>query len=214
MFDSLKLSDLDFNPEKDYLGEGNFGHVYKVKYNGQIYALKIIEENNNDINQSKNLYREYKIMKDLNHPNIEKIYGVFKEFYPAKRNNCYFFLFELIVGRNLEQFLKSYKDFKQNIDELSIIKILNGITNGLEYLHQQGIMHRDISLSNIMLTQEDEIKITDFGISAYIHSQNNYIESKLVSNQSIVGREDAIAPEVYKAYIIFMNTRQKKLYLF
>ena len=209
MFDNLKLSDLDFNPNTDFLGKGSFGHVYKVKYNSQIYALKIIEENNEDNRQFKNVYREYNIMKNLNHPNIEKIYAVFKEFYPAKGKNCYFFLFELIEGQNLEDFLKSYMNFKQNIDELSIIKILNGIVNGLEYLHQQGIMHRDISLSNIMLTQEDEIKITDFGISAYIHSQNNYIESKLVSNQSIVGREDVIAPEIYQAYIIFINTGQK-----
>lgn len=205
MFENFKLSDFKFDND---LGKGRHGHVYKVTYKNNYLALKIIKEDVNDDEQNKKLYREYNIMKNLNHPNIEKVYGQFKDYFQYFGQNCYFFVLELINGCNLKEYLDSYEKMNTNIGQQTIIKILDGIVNGLECLHNKGIMHRDISLENIMLTKNDEIKITDFGISAYLNNQN-YSSNIMVSEQTIVGRNEYASPEIYNAYLIYIRTGKK-----
>ena len=202
MFKNPRLADFNFDPQTDKLGNGKFGYVYKVTYlkDNQIYALKIVKEAENDEEQMTNINREYHIMTNINHPNIEKCYGIFKEFYPIENQNCYFFILEFINGENLTQFLKRYKSLKQNIDQKLIIIILKGILNGLDYLHNQKILHRDISTDNIMIENErNNIKITDFGISAY-YKQYYFQQNPMYSKQSIVGRPDYASPEIFNAY--------------
>ena len=202
MFNNPRLADFDFDPKKDMLGKGKFGYVYKVKNikDNQIYALKIVKEMENSEEQINSINREYHIMSNINHPNIEKCYGLFKEFYPIDNCICYFFILEFIKGENLTNFLERYKIMKQNIDQKLIIIILKGILNGLDYLHKQNIFHRDISTDNIMIeNKRNNIKITDFGISAYF-KQYHFQQNPLFSNQSLVGRTDYASPEIFLAY--------------
>ena len=204
MFNNPRLADFNFDPKSDMLGNGNFGYVYKVTYlkDNQIYALKIVKEMENNPEQINNINREYHIMANINHPNIEKCYGIFKEFYPIENQNCYFFILEFIKGENLTKFLERYKLMKQNIDQKLIIIILKGILNGLDYLHNKNILHRDISTDNIMIENEsNNIKITDFGISAYYkqyYFQQN--PNPMFSKQSVVGRPNYASPEIFIAY--------------
>ena len=202
MFNNARLADFNFDPKTDMLGNGNFGYVYKVTYlkDNQIYALKIVKELEDDPEQMNNINREYHIMANINHPNIEKCYGIFKEFYPIENQNCYFFILEFIKGENLTKFLERYKLMNQNIDQKLIIIMLKGILNGLDYLHNQKILHRDISTDNIMIeNKSNNIKITDFGISAY-YKQYYFQQNPMYSNQSVVGRPNYASPEIFFAH--------------
>ena len=194
---NLKFSDFTILKE---LGRGNFGSVYKAKYekDNQIYAIKIIERNEQNQEQEKNIKRELNILKDINnHNNIEKFYGYFIDIFPIKNKYCYFLILEYIEGQDLEKMRKEFSEKNQNIDERTILLIFKGIVNGLDYLHKNNILHRDIALDNIMYDKNNGIiKITDFGISAYFQ-MNNKNNDELIYNQSIVGRRDNVSPEIF-----------------
>ena len=194
---SSKLSDFTFNPEHDMLGKGNFGHVFKVKskIDNQIYALKVIIEDPNNPEQMKNINREYKIMLNLTHQNIEKIYTGFKDYFPFVKSKCFFFVLEYIEGENLQNLLNKYQSKNKYIEQDLIIRIFQDILNGLSYLHSKNILHRDISPDNFMIEKKNNnIKITDFGLSAYY--QDNFSQLK-----SVVGRKSYVCPEIYKAFV-------------
>jgi len=104
----------------------------------------------------------------------------------------------------------SLRDFTKNkvknrsialvpIEENEIIRILKQLLSGLKHMHEKGVMHRDITPDNILLDEKNNVKITDFGISA-IHkdskTQNKKIDEQLFSTKTIVGRIAFSSPQV------------------
>ena len=150
-----KLDDFIFDPSKDEIGHGNFGHVYKVKYknDNNIYALKVVKLKPNDNSQLKEIIREFQILSNTNHENIEKFYGYFNEYFPPFDEICHFFILEFIDGENLDDMLERYKKLKKPISQELIIKIFTGIVNGLNYLHKNNILQRDLAPDNIMINK-------------------------------------------------------------
>ena len=194
---NLKYSDFTYLQE---LGRGKFGSVHKMKCkkDNQIYAIKIIEINEQITDQNKNINRELKILQDTNNnDNIEKFYGFFIDIFPDINSYCYFLILEFIEGQDLQKVKIEFSKKNQNIDEKFIIFIFKGIVNGLDYLHKNNILHRDIALDNIMYDNTNrKIKITDFGFSAYF-KENNTNNEELIYNQSVVGRKNNVGPEIF-----------------
>ena len=196
----------DFNKEK-VIGEGQYGKIYKAKYlkYNQIVALKEIKDNE-DVDpqvQRNYLKREIDIMDDIlrtqdYHPNIMKYYGNFEE------NNKAYLVLEYVEGENLLEFSKRYSTNNTFLSQNLIIIILKGIINGLMYLCGKNILHRDITLNNIMIDNKYNIKITDFGISAFFKLNNNQNNQKQELKQSVkytvVGKPEYLSPELFKAY--------------
>ena len=171
------------------LGNGQFGTVYKMrsKKNNQIYAVKVIEKPKNN-KEFINIKREEFIMGKISHPNIVHLYGTFEDY-----NNCYF-ISEFIEGTNLESFIKEFKNNNPNnhINQEILIDILRQILLGLEYLHKNFILHRDIKPDNILIDKNNQIKITDFGISAIFKEGFGLFSM----NCTRVGRPDYVCPEI------------------
>ena len=92
--------------------------------------------------------------------------------------------------------MEKYQKRKENIDQNLIMKIFLGTVSGLNHLHQNGIIHRDIAPDNIMLNKNNQIKITDFGLSAY-YIQFPNIPKDLVYNKTRVGRKFFVGNELY-----------------
>ena len=171
------------------LGSGQFGTVYKMrsKKNNQIYAVKAVDKPQ-DGNQIVQLQREEFIMGNLSHPNIVHLYRTFEDKY-----KCYF-VSEFIEGTNLEKFVKDFKNNNPNghIKQEILIDIFKQILLGLQYLHQNYVLHRDIKPDNILLDKNNNIKITDFGISAIYREGFG----KFGAHNTRVGRPDYVCPEI------------------
>ena len=188
-----KLSDFEEIPDKikryTILGRGNFGYAEKMRsiINHKIYAIKKINKNSSEFNQ-KNFKRETEITMNLNHENLIKLYGYFedkenifkyKEIYKDKKKKdnldnltqdveIYCLVLEYAERGSLEY---HYKDFMgkcpgQHIRTNFIIKIFKQLLNGLKYLEDKSVIHRDIKPDNILLDSNYNVKISDFGISA------------------------------------------------
>ena len=196
---NFALKDFTIDFQNGQLGKGKHGYVFKAycPKNNKNYAIKMIYKKQNDEGQLKNLYREYSIMNHANHPNIEKIYGYFEGYNPLDYQVCSFFILEYIEGENLFNIMEKYQKRNENIDQNLIMKIFFGTVNGLHHLHGKGIIHRDISPDNIMLDKNNQIKITDFGLSAY-YIQSPNIPKDLVYNKSRVGRKFFVGNELYR----------------
>ena len=152
------------------LGNGKFGEVYKMKYkkDNRDYAVKFVqlpdyeyERQNSD--KAKNIQREQFIMKNISHPNLVHCYETFQD------NQYCYFVSELISGVDLKSYVDDFHKNNPNqyISQDIVITILKQILFGLQYLHNNGIIHRDIKPDNILITHDKTIKITDFGLSAY-----------------------------------------------
>ena len=178
----------------EFVNQGKYGLIYKAinKTDNNIYAIKVIKNNNNpDL-----IEREKNILKKESHQNIIRYYSSFVE------NNTNYFVLEFFDGENLENLSNKYKSMNppQNIPQSLIIIILKGVINGLLYLHNRNIMHRDIAPDNIMIDKNNVVKITDFGLS----KKCNNLEE--LAKGSIRGKAYYASPEIYKA---FFKTDQK-----
>ena len=205
------------------LGKGNFGYAEKMKSrkNGLYYAIKKLDKNKLNV---KYFHRETEIMFNLNHENIVKFYGYFedkekitkyKEIYQEKKEiqkeivdkDIYCLILEYIPNGSLNDFIVKNKPYmKYNniitpIKEDFIIKTFKQLLNALIYLFKKSILHRDIKPDNLLLDENYNIKISDFGLSALYRDENPQNKDKpnyLFGGVSVVGRYDFISPEVLK----------------
>ena len=183
------------DPSKKYkilkrLGDGSYGTVYSVVNNqtGIYAAMKKIEklkENEIDDLEIKN---EINILKKLDHPNIVKIY----EFYDTLSD--FYIVTEYCKKGELYGYIKNY------YSENQLAVLFYQVFSGLSYLHEKHILHRDLKLENIMISEIEEdintkekyfwIKIIDFGTAKIFKKNKN--------EKAVVGSSYYIAPEVLK----------------
>ena len=177
--------------------EGGMGVVYEAEQNGarefvKRIAIKVIRQNYADQKQFiDNFIGEAKLVADLIHTNIVQTYHL------GETRGVYFIAMELIRGVNLEQFSQQLTDKKRQLPKELAIFIVSRIARGLAYAHAKtdkdgkplGIVHRDVSLKNIMIAFEGDVKLTDFGIAK---------ARGLLTDQEgevVAGKADFMSPE-------------------
>ena len=157
-----KLS--DFNVIRE-LGKGNFGSVKLVSSNltHKLYAMKEIKASlYKSEGQRKEVEKEIKLLENLDHPHIIKYFTSFRE------NNDFYIITEYINGQSLESLLKKNIEQGKLVEEKLLWKLLIQSLSGLLYLHEtKKIIHRDIKPDNLLLDLDFNLKISDFGVSAY-----------------------------------------------
>ena len=144
------------DPEKIYkiiqkVGQGNYGSVYKIQKikTGEIMAAKIckIESNN-----SESFKREINMLKQCDSPYILKYYGSYI------KKNIIWIVLEFCEGGSLLDIMRITNEYYSEKEIASIIKM---VLKGLQFLHAQKKIHRDIKAGNILLTDEGVIKLGD-----------------------------------------------------
>lgn len=169
------------------IGQGSMGVVYlgKDPYINRKVGIKVSRPASDAKGKIVDKYRERFFLEAqsagrLMHPNIVAIYdaGLYKDF-------CYITM-EYINGPTLVN--ACHKDFLFPISKVA--SIVFHVCGALDYAHQKGVVHRDIKPSNIMLTKNDEVKITDFGIAKIMTEQT--------LKRGIVGSPSYMSPEQVK----------------
>jgi serine/threonine protein kinase len=144
------------------------------KKTGEKVAIKIVNKKELGESKMEMLRREIQILKVCQHPNITLLIDIFEDYhfiFIGKIDLCsltFYFLclvMEYLEGGDMFHYLEA-RDFR--IKEERVIELLHSVTTALYYLHSYGIIHRDIKLQNIMMTDGSDTadaKLMDFGFS-------------------------------------------------
>ena len=141
------------------VGEGAYGIVYKCKNKetGKYVAIKKFKEIGDDLIK-KTMKRELKMLQRLHHPNIVQFQDAFK------RKGNLFLVFEFVDKNLLELIEENTKGLEPNL----IRNIIFQLCKAIKYLHDQKIIHRDIKPENLLITENNETKLCDFGFARLI----------------------------------------------
>ena len=165
-----------------FLGKGGFAKCYELKRvdNGKIFAAKIFDKQGLSNGRSKKkLINEIKIHKKLNNANIVG----FEKFFEDKDN--VYILIELCSNQTLKELVKRRK----RLDELEVQCYTLQIIRALRYLHNHKIIHRDLKLGNLFLTNKLELKLGDFGLAAKLEYDGQ-------RRKTVCGTPNYVAPEI------------------
>jgi len=193
----------DFAPLKIlYKDKDGFYLFLKVKSkkNNKIYLMKILKKRQGEQNsEGKHSKVEILVLKELKHKNIIKYYT---DFYD---NENYYLIMEYTNFRNLYDFYLTYKNLGEIIEEEIIWKILYQCLDVLVYIHNEGIIHREIEPKNILIDENYNIKLINFNKCAAMdkpcakHYANNDSKiQKLIVNAGTKISNDYSAPEIQK----------------
>jgi len=167
-WDELELLGVQKTERKKPLGSGSYGRVIEVSVNGKgICAAKVIhdilcEEDEDKEAIEKVLYNECTTMSEMSHPNVVKFFGIYR---PSWDDKLPWLIMEM-MDTNLTNLIEKHKttDLPLHIK----LSILMDTSQGLQYLHSEDIIHRDLSSNNVLLTKTRVAKIADFGMAKMV----------------------------------------------
>lgn len=164
------------------LGRGGAGIVFRAtdKLLGRIVALKQLPESvTRNQTRLQAFFTEAKAVAKLNHPNIVAIYDLMKS------EQKYFLVMEYVPGVNVEKLM----EMKGPLTARFALQIARQVLGALAYAHRLGVVHQDIKPANIMISEDKNVKLTDFGIAT--------LQDELpgISTDVVVGTPKYISPE-------------------
>ncbi|XP_022727275.1 MAP3K epsilon protein kinase 1-like isoform X2 [Durio zibethinus] len=167
----------------DEIGKGAYGRVYKGLdlENGDFVAIKQVSLENIAQEDLNIIMQEIDLLKNLNHKNIVKYLG------SSKTKTHLHIILEYVENGSLANIIKPNKfgPFPESLVAVYIAQVLEGLV----YLHEQGVIHRDIKGANILTTKEGLVKLADFGVATKLTEAD-------VNTHSVVGTPYWMAPEV------------------
>nr|CAD1836207.1 unnamed protein product [Ananas comosus var. bracteatus] len=185
-YKDLKAATNNFS-EENKLGEGGFGDVYKgLLKNGKIVAVKKLA-----IAETKKAKQDFqgevKLISNVHHRNLVRLLGC------SSKGPELILVYEYMANSSLDKYLFGEKrgtlNWKQRFD------IIVGMARGLAYLHQEfhvRIIHRDIKSSNILLDDDFQPKIADFGLARLLPNDHSHLSTKFAGTLGYTAPEYAI----------------------
>lgn len=180
------------------IGKGSFGSVYRARdlINETVVACKVIDITKSSKNQSLSVRNELFIMEKVNHPHIIKLYRHFIIESPKSRQ-VYIFM-QLAKSKSLSVYVRS---FKTGLPEPTAKKMFAQVVSAINHLHKKHIAHRDIKMGNVLLDENSDCLVTDFGLSRVAFRAS---KGKKILTNKFCGTMPYMAPEI-------LLTRDNKL---
>ena len=170
------------------IGSGGMGDVYlaqDVRLNRQV-AIKILRSDlARDPSFVTRFNKEALSVAALNHPGIVSVYDSGKEDSPS--GAMPYIVMEYVEGKTLREIVNKGERFALN----RAVEITEGILIALQYSHKNGIIHRDIKPGNIMITDNNDVKVMDFGIARALADTG----ATMTSTWNIIGTAQYLSPE-------------------
>lgn len=190
------------------IGKGNFASVYLAERieDGQNMAIKAFSKQITyaEENGKEGLINEIKIMRNLSHPNIIKLYEV------HETSNSLYVCLELLEGGQLYEYFRRKVIFQNK--EIQVI--LRGLLEGLKHCHEKDIMHRDIKLENILFkkpNQIDSVVLADFGLATYVFEEvylycrcgtPGFVAPEVINIKDLTTKYDKVC-DIYSLGLVF-----------
>lgn len=182
------------------IARGGMGAVYEAQLKGaegfrKKVAVKVILDRILNDNQFEEMFiAEAKLVANLIHQNIAQVYQLGRL---NTGDGSYYIAMEFINGVNLEEFLIRHEEKNEKVPVEIACFITSRVARGLSYAHRKedddgshlNIVHRDVSLKNIMIAFEGEVKVTDFGIA----KANSYFKD--MEGEVLMGKAEYMSPE-------------------
>ncbi|OHT14259.1 hypothetical protein TRFO_15417 [Tritrichomonas foetus] len=146
------------------IGEGATSIVLLCRHTeiGQTYACKVVNKMKLiSMNMMDRFLHEIHIMKSLSHHHIVEIYEIIDD------ENYIYIICEYCSKGSLSKYI----GMKEKLSFLEITDIFSQIVQGIQYIHENGVVHRDIKLENILLTKDSVVKLCDFGLSRQVTNE-------------------------------------------
>ncbi len=169
---------------QDVIGVGGMAVVYKAYDNidDRIVAVKVLKEEYLANEEFRRRFKnESKAIAVLSHPNIVKVYDV------SFGDRLQYIVMEYIEGITLKEYIEKRGAIDWNEALFFIIQILRA----LQHAHDKGVVHRDVKPQNIMLLENGTIKVADFGIARFSHSESRTVTEKAIGSVHYISPEQA-----------------------
>jgi hypothetical protein len=170
---------------EERLGSGSQGEVWRAadtRLNERPVALKraLI---GGDAAAAAKVRKESEVLASLNHPNVVTVHDAFQE--PAEDDGDWWIVMEFVSGRSLAEV--------GTVSAEEAARYGAQLAGGLEAVHAKGILHRDIKPANVLVTEQGQAKLADFGIARQVHA-----EPTLTGTGAVTGTPGYVAPEVVR----------------
>lgn len=169
------------------IGAGGMGTIYKalhVGYGNEL-AVKVLDvKKARDRASVMRFLREVRIASQMDHPNIVRVFDV------GLSGSHYYYAMELLPGRSLYAEVKN----RGPIPERRVARIGMQLASALSSMHHHGFMHRDVKPDNVIMIDDDNVKLIDFGLACSID------DSRLTREGTFVGTPGYVAPEMIQKY--------------
>src|SRR3954470_17702774 len=168
------------------IGSGGFGTVYLAEdtWIDKKVALKVPHKQGVDFGE---LLREPRLLASLNHPNIVTILTA------EKQENVFFIVMEFVPGETLETIVAR----EGPLDVTRALDYTCQISNAVDHAHRQGVLHRDLRPSNVLVADSGMVKVADFGTSRFLEIAAH--------GTTIIGSPPYMAPEQFQGKAVFAS---------
>ncbi|HVT19214.1 MAG TPA: serine/threonine-protein kinase [Thermoanaerobaculia bacterium] len=189
------------------LGRGGMGVVYRGTHDhlGRPVAIKALApELTRQPEFRERFFSEAKTQALLQHPNIVGIYDLLAD------EGDYFIVMELVTGQHLDQRLAAAAG--RPLDCGAALGIFSQVLSALDYAHSEGVIHRDVKPSNVMISPQGRVKLTDFGIALLIGDKRLTVSHSVIGTPTYMSPEQILHPrsvdhrtDIYSAAVVFFE---------
>ena len=169
----------------DFLGAGGMGEVYRAMHQkiGRVAAVKVLTQATQSSGFVERFFNEARIQASLQHPNVATLY----DFCEVGGQPC--IIMEYVDGQTISERIAAYG---AALPLSETVYVFERVCEAIEYIHRNGVIHRDIKSNNIKISSQGQVKLLDFGIAKGQSSQ------QLTQVGSVIGTLQYLAPELIR----------------